>query len=106
MWSTRGVHQGDTMGPLGFALGLEAALDSAAQATGHLTWGTWYLDDGILLGSPSQILAAWEALVPPWEGVGWRSIPANAASGDLRHSSPMRPVSSRTSSQQIIPSAA
>ena len=76
VWSTRGVHQGDTMGPLGFALGLDAALDAAAVATGPLSWGAWYLDDGILVGSATQIMAAWDALGPSLGACGLEINPA------------------------------
>jgi hypothetical protein len=79
VWSTRGVHQGDTMGPLGFALGLDAALDVARAATGPLVWSTWYLDDGILVGSVSQVIAAWEALSPALRACGLEVNPGKCA---------------------------
>ena len=49
--SVTGVHQGDALGPLGFALGLEEALEAAGNA-GHaeMGWESWYLDDWTLIG--------------------------------------------------------
>ncbi len=54
--SEMGVHQGDSCGPLGFALGLDLALDACAQEAQQLTWGVWYLDDGTLMGQASHVL--------------------------------------------------
>ena len=48
--SRTGVHQGDAMGPLGFALGLDAALDKCQRLQEGI-WCTWYLDDGTVVGS-------------------------------------------------------
>ena len=55
--SRTGVHQGDAMGPLGFALGLEAALSSpeCERAAQGLEWLTWYLDDGTIVGPSAQV---------------------------------------------------
>ena len=40
--SRAGVHQGDALGPLGFALGLDEALDACAAEMRALHWCTWY----------------------------------------------------------------
>lgn len=50
-----GVHQGDACGPLGFALGLDTALDQC-QPRG-LQWESWYLDDGHIVGKAPDVLA-------------------------------------------------
>ena len=59
------------MGPLGFALGLEEALEAAGPA-GHaeLGWESWYLDDGTLVGSPDGLATVFQALKPALAGVG------------------------------------
>ena len=49
-----GTQQGCPMGPLGFALALQPIAESLQQ-TGGLVWSTWYLDDGLLVGSPEAI---------------------------------------------------
>jgi len=46
---------GPSMGPLGFALNLEGALDHCAQAEQALVWATWYLDGGTIIGGPDAI---------------------------------------------------
>ena len=43
------IHQGDACGPLGFALGLDTALDQCE--TRALDWESWYLDDGHIVGN-------------------------------------------------------
>ncbi len=70
--SRTGVHQGDAMGPLGFSLGLEAALSSPAclEAEDALTWATWYLDDGTLVGSVEAVAAYFAVLGPALERIG------------------------------------
>ena len=55
--SRRGTHQGCPLGPLGFALGLQDIAEKVQKTCG-LEWSVWYLDDGVLLGSPQQIQAA------------------------------------------------
>ena len=68
--SSTGVHQGDAMGPLGFALGLEKALDMCKDADAALPWSTWYLDDGTLVGTPESLADYLECLVPALASVG------------------------------------
>jgi len=43
------------MGPLGFALGLDGALDKCAADEASVEWATWYLDDGTIIGSPEAV---------------------------------------------------
>jgi len=48
IWSTRGVQQGDPLGPVLFAAGIHAALGALPpEGTMH----RWYLDDGVFMGS-------------------------------------------------------
>ena len=54
--SQTGVHQGDSCGPIGFALGLEMALDECREQSKDLMWESWYLDDGIIIGSRDAVL--------------------------------------------------
>ena len=53
--SRTGTHQGCPMGPLGFALGIQPVIEEAAKG---LLWSSWYLDDGLLVGTPSAVSAA------------------------------------------------
>jgi len=55
--SLTGTHQGCPLGPLGFALGIQSLVEQIQQH-GGLVWSCWYLDDGILVGSPEKIQAA------------------------------------------------
>ena len=59
-----GVHQGDAMGPLGFALGLEQALDTCRAQQDALPWVSWYLDDGTIVGPLDAVQAYLSALGP------------------------------------------
>ena len=68
--SHTGVHQGDSMGPLGFALGLDEALDKCAGAASEVSWATWYLDDGLLVGSPGSVAHLAGQLDPALRSVG------------------------------------
>ena len=68
--SRRGVHQGDAMGPLGFALGLEYALDQCLLQQDSLPWVSWYLDDGTIAGPMEQVIAYLRALGPALETCG------------------------------------
>ena len=53
-----GVHQGDPLGPLGFALGLHPLIEEISREVPGLIINSWYLDDGTLCGSPSDLLKA------------------------------------------------
>ena len=55
--SETGTHQGCPLGPLGFALAIQPVLEEL-QDKGELIWSSWYLDDGILLGSPEKVSEA------------------------------------------------
>ena len=53
-----GVQQGDPLGPLGFALTLHPVIERIHQEVPGLRINAWYLDDGTLVGSPSDLKAA------------------------------------------------
>ena len=53
-----GVQQGDPLGPLGFALTLQPIVEKIKTEVPGLNINTWYLDDGTLCGSPSELTAA------------------------------------------------
>ena len=65
-----GVHQGDACGPLGFALGLDTALDQCEARVLH--WESWYLDDGHIVGSVPSVLAKLSDLKEALQRVGLR----------------------------------
>jgi hypothetical protein len=54
LWSQTGTHQGCPLGPVGFALGLQPLALKIRQECA-LVWGVWYLDDGILVGTPESV---------------------------------------------------
>ena len=53
-----GVQQGDPLGPLGFALALHPIVERIKREVPGLLLNSWYLDDGTLCGSPSDIHSA------------------------------------------------
>ena len=68
--SSCGVHQGDALGPIGFALGLEQALDECKTEEDVLPWSCWYLDDGTLVGNLDTIGCFVQKLVPALSKIG------------------------------------
>ena len=56
--SQSGVQQGDPLGPLGFALTLQPIIERIKEEVPGLKINAWYLDDGTLCGSPSDLLEA------------------------------------------------
>ena len=54
-----GVHQGDPLSPLFFALGLHSCVQAV---TPGLRLNLWYLDDGTLVGSPESVAQALRTL--------------------------------------------
>ena len=56
------VQQGDPLGPLGFALTLRPVLHPVVKSikaeVPGLALNAWYLDDGTLVGSPEDLVAA------------------------------------------------
>ena len=53
-----GVQQGDPLGPLGFALALHPIVERIKREVPGLLLNSWYLDDGTLCGSISDICSA------------------------------------------------
>ena len=53
-----GVQQGDPLGPLGFALTLQPIVEKIKAEVPSLKINAWYLDDGTLCGSPTDLAAA------------------------------------------------
>ena len=63
-----GVQQGDPLGPLGFALALQPIIEKIKREVPGLLLNAWYLNDGTLCGSPTDLccaLAIIEAEGPP-----------------------------------------
>ena len=52
------VQQDDPLGPLGFAHTHHPIMEHIRTVVANLTLNVWYLDDGILVGSPHDIAAA------------------------------------------------
>ena len=69
-WSAKGVHQGDACGPLGFALGIQVALDQCEEEGKDLTWNVWYLDDGTIIGEAAQVYSYLQTLEGALSQVG------------------------------------
>ena len=53
-----GVQQGDPLGPLGFAITLQPIVERIKREIPSLLCNTWYLDDGVLCGTPEDLVAA------------------------------------------------
>jgi hypothetical protein len=53
--SSVGVQQGDPLGPLLFCLALQPLLLHLQNSCPTLSLNTWYMDDGILIGSPQEV---------------------------------------------------
>jgi hypothetical protein len=53
-----GLHQGDRLGPLLFAVGLHPLVLRIQEEVPGLLIYAWYLDDGHLVGNPTNILRA------------------------------------------------
>ncbi len=79
--SEQGVQQGDPLGPLLFANGIQQAIEkvsvglSLAHQTGPvggtpLHWNRWYFDDGTIVGTLSQVNEALAILIPALAAVG------------------------------------
>jgi hypothetical protein len=56
--SRTGLHQGDPLGPLLFAVGLHPLVLHIQEEVPGLLIHAWYLDDGHLVANPSNILRA------------------------------------------------
>ena len=70
------MHQGDAMGPVGFALGLEEALDNCKTEENATPWSCWYLDDGTIVGTLEGVSAYLSRLQPELLKIGLQVNPA------------------------------
>lgn len=66
------VNQGDAMGPLGFDLGLDGALEKCAEDETSVEWPTWYLDYSTIISSPEAAGNYLAGLIPALKDVGPR----------------------------------
>ena len=60
--SREGVQQGDPLGPLLFSLVLHAVIKSIDTTCPNLILNKWYLDDGVIIGTSSELLKVMEIL--------------------------------------------
>ena len=90
--SGRGVNQGDTLGPIGFSLGTDRALDAVAHLSAGLDWQAWYLDDGFMVGRPETVAAYFRALVPALAECGLTVNMAKCLSWGTRLESDLGPA--------------
>ena len=67
--SQKGTHQGCPLGPLGFSLAIQPVIEELTKP-GTLLWSTWYLDDGVLVGTAAQVLAALRTLKDSFAAIG------------------------------------
>ena len=66
-WSTNGVQQGDPLGPLLFATGLQRAIREAPPISGL---EAWYLDDGAIIAPLPQLEALLSSLLISLPAIG------------------------------------
>ena len=66
--SSCGVQQGDPLGPLLLSLALQPIVEKIKALDPRLN--LWYLDDGIIVGVPSLLQAAWDIIRLDGPGVG------------------------------------
>ena len=59
---TAGVQQGDPLGPLLFAMGLQPIVEQIQRECPNLLMNAWYLDDGTLVGKTEDVFKAFTIL--------------------------------------------
>ena len=64
-----GVQQGDSLGPLGFALALQPLLELKAVVSG-LSLNVWYLMIVLVMGSPKDLAVALHIVKEEWLTLG------------------------------------
>jgi hypothetical protein len=101
LWSSEGVQQGDPLGPLLFALGLQ---DLISQLPPNIPWKSFYLDDGCFLcplplahAIVSQLIsilgpAGLQLCLPKCTLWGPGASPANPAWDFVPQDSPLRSI--------------
>ena len=67
--SPTGIHQGCPLGPVGFALAIQPTVERLQRESG-LVWNSWYLDDGLLVGTASAVQHALSTLKTDLERIG------------------------------------
>ena len=68
--SATGVQQGDPLAPLLFSLVLNSLILNIRENCPDLLMNSWYLDDGVLIGSREEILKAYNVIVGQGEKYG------------------------------------
>ena len=60
--SESGIQQGDPLGPLLFSLTLWPIIEKIQETAPKLQQHSWYLDDGVLVGSEDDLIRSWALL--------------------------------------------
>ena len=60
--SESGIQQGDPLGPLLFSLTLWSIKEKIQESLPVLQQHSWYLDDGVLVGSEDDLIRSWDLL--------------------------------------------
>ena len=69
IFSSTGAQQGDPLGPLLFSLLLHPVVTQLQEVEGIIQ-NSWYLDDGLLIGTREALTAAWDLMVREGEPRG------------------------------------
>ena len=56
------IQQGDPLGPLLFSLTLWPIIEKIQETAPELQQHSWYLDDGVLVGSEDDLIRSWDLL--------------------------------------------
>ena len=60
--SENGIQQGDPLGPLLFSLTFWSIIEKIQETAPELQQHSWYLDDGVLVGSEDDLIRSWDLL--------------------------------------------
>ena len=69
MPSASGIQQGDPLGPAAFSFGIHDLISQIGDIDGIL-WNSWYLDDGLLIGTTSALAQAMNIISAAGPGIG------------------------------------